>query len=581
MSASGMNEQWANPPRPSGETPVVQVTDKYRLLASLGRGGMGEVYVAESKGAAGSSKLVVIKQLRPALSMDGELLNMFLDEGRLGVKLDHPNVVHSHEIGLDAEGRYFIAMEYLEGQSYSRLFRRAIEQHEPIPLSLNLRVLMAVLDGLHYAHELASHDGRPYGIVHRDVSPQNVFVTYQGGCKVLDFGIAKAISSSVHTQQGVHKGKLAFMSPEQVFGETVDRRADIFAVGIMLWTALAGHSPWDGFSSKEIAKRLINGQVPEVASIRANVPEHLRNVCSKALAPQANDRFANAREMRMALEAIVNGLTDSLTLQSLGEWSARLFASERQTVRLIIDQQLKRPPSTVSALSTVDLPSLESQSSISGISAESTGRRAPATAQMFAGVAVAPNVSSAGGEPARRRSQALVAVALFLAMVGAVLGIVSFQRAGRGAVAVPPSTLGAASTVVPQPLVPAKTLEVNVLPPEAQLFLNGVEVEPPFASTRAPDGHRYELRANAPGYQPAIRVFVFDAPKSFDLVLARLPDNVKSLSESSYEEPPMLEPNTKRPLKRKRKPSSLAAPAAPLEPSPKIDIIAEPAVETL
>src|SRR5215468_3006277 len=201
---------------------------KYRLIAEIGKGGMADVYLAVVQGPAGFNKLVVIKKTRSELTRDPEFIAMFLDEARLAARLNHPNVVQTHEVGQEGD-RYFIAMEYLDGQPLNRIRARA---GSSFGVNLQVRVLADVLAGLHHAHELCDFDGTPLGVVHRDATPQNVFVTYDGLIKVVDFGIAKAVDSSAETRTGVVKGKVTYMAPEQAKGDRVDRRADIFAVGV-------------------------------------------------------------------------------------------------------------------------------------------------------------------------------------------------------------------------------------------------------------------------------------------------------------------------------------------------------------
>src|SRR6185437_1077783 len=189
---------------------------KYRLIAELGHGGMAEVYLAVVRGPAGFNKLVVIKQIRPQLAEDPEFLGMFLDEARLAARLSHPNVVQTNEVGQEGN-RYFIAMEYLEGQPLNRILHR-LQKSGGLPLGLHIKILSDVLAGLHHAHELADYDGTALEVVHRDVTPHNVFVTYEGQVKVVDFGIAKAAGRAGETRHGVIKGKAPYMAPEQAAG---------------------------------------------------------------------------------------------------------------------------------------------------------------------------------------------------------------------------------------------------------------------------------------------------------------------------------------------------------------------------
>src|SRR5882672_389284 len=224
---------------------------KYRFLAEIGLGGMSEIYPTVTQGGlAGFQKLVALKLLRRDLAEDGEFRRMFLDEARLAARLNHPNVVQTYDGGED-DGRYYIAMEYLEGQSFERI-RRARNSARLFPLELQIRMLSQVLCGLHHAHAFADYHDTPISIVHRDVTPSNVLITYDGQVKLIDFGIAKVLDWVHDTEVGVLKGKARYMAPEQVSGAPIDRRADLYSVGVMLWETLAGQQIWNGLPGTEV-----------------------------------------------------------------------------------------------------------------------------------------------------------------------------------------------------------------------------------------------------------------------------------------------------------------------------------------
>ena len=213
----------------------------YTLVAKLGQGGMAEVYLALAPGPQGFQKLVVVKRLHMNMEDEPMLVAMFLDEARIAARLAHPNVVQTNDVG-EHEGSHFIAMEYLEGQPFDRILKHAVRDGERLPMRLAARIIADALDGLHYAHEACDYDGTPLGVVHRDVSPHNLFVTYDGVVKLLDFGIAKATTQVVETRTGLVKGKFAYMAPEQARSAPADRRADVFAMGVVLWESIAGAS---------------------------------------------------------------------------------------------------------------------------------------------------------------------------------------------------------------------------------------------------------------------------------------------------------------------------------------------------
>lgn len=207
---------------------------KYRSLGRIGQGGMADVFLAVGRGPAGFNKLVVVKRLRDNVASGATFRDMFLDEARLAARLNHPNVVQTYEVFED-EGAFFITMEYLEGQPLSRITREGNRRGMRFQPQIHARIISDVLCGLQYAHDARDFDGAPLQIVHRDVSPQNIFVTYNGQIKVVDFGIAKAELSSSKTQVGSFKGKAAYMAPEQLEGGVIDRRVDVFTTGIVLW----------------------------------------------------------------------------------------------------------------------------------------------------------------------------------------------------------------------------------------------------------------------------------------------------------------------------------------------------------
>ena len=208
----------------------------YRLIAELGHGGMADVFLAAATGPAGSgfTKLAVVKKLRSHLAEDPEFVALLIEEARITARLNHPNVVQLFDAG-DENGQFFLAMEFLEGQPLHRIERRIARDEVEVPRHVYYAVMSEVLAGLHHAHELSDYDGSPLSITHRDVTPHNVFVTYDGVVKVVDFGLAKASGRIHESDGGIRKGKVRYMSPEQAAGEAVDRRTDIFAAGMMLW----------------------------------------------------------------------------------------------------------------------------------------------------------------------------------------------------------------------------------------------------------------------------------------------------------------------------------------------------------
>jgi len=316
------------------------VFGKYHVVARLGRGGMGDVYLAVHMLAvhmrpAGISKLIVVKELREQLASIPEARSMFLDEARTAVRLNHPNVVQTYEV-VEEEDSLYLTMEYLEGQPLQQIIRgpkRAL-----VPLPLQLQILADALAALHDAHELTDYDGTPLHIVHRDVSPHNLIVTYDGTAKLLDFGIAKAAEAKTVRETGIVKGKVRFSSPEQSLGTDVDRRSDVFAAGAVLWEIVTGEAMWKGLSDNEVLLAIAAGEIPSPATVVPEVPARLEAICRKALAFAREDRYATANEFRDALLDYLRDAGDRGV--ELGPVMASAFAKERSEIRAVIDAEI-------------------------------------------------------------------------------------------------------------------------------------------------------------------------------------------------------------------------------------------------
>jgi serine/threonine protein kinase/ABC-type branched-subunit amino acid transport system substrate-binding protein len=324
---------------------VPNVFGRYRLIADIGRGGMSDVYLAVTEGieaAAQFQKLLVIKMLKRELGEDPDFVKMFLNEARLAARLNHPNIVQTIEIG-NAGGRYFLAMEYLEGQPLHRVFRNP-DARDNLSLAMRLHILVQALGGLHYAHERTDYDGSPLDIVHRDISPSNLFVTYDGQVKLMDFGIAKARDSETETRVGVFKGKAAYIAPEQVRGEGVDRRSDIYSSGVLLWEMITGRRLWVGLTQAETLKRVMTGEVPRPSSSDPRVPRELERIAMKALAMHKEDRYRSAAELASELELFAEHLLPAVIGRDIGSVVSQAFTEDRTHIRQVIEAQLARQP---------------------------------------------------------------------------------------------------------------------------------------------------------------------------------------------------------------------------------------------
>jgi eukaryotic-like serine/threonine-protein kinase len=284
---------------------------RYQIVTELGRGGMGDVYLAVRRGPDLFEKLVVIKVLKHELASDPACVTMFLDEARLTAKFNHPNIAQTNEAGNESGHRY-IAMEFLDGQPLSA-FRR-VSRTDDRAKRVELYVLVELLKALHYAHNFAGNDGENLNIVHRDATPHNVFITYDGAVKLVDFGIAKTRYQVSETALGVLKGKLHYIAPEQAIGAVIDRRVDLFTVGVVLWEILTGRRYWEGCTDPVLVERLFRGDLPEARD--ASISPALQAVCSQALAANRETRFQTAEAFRLALEAAIASEPGVATTQS-------------------------------------------------------------------------------------------------------------------------------------------------------------------------------------------------------------------------------------------------------------------------
>ncbi|HWE30502.1 MAG TPA: serine/threonine-protein kinase, partial [Polyangia bacterium] len=304
---------------------------KYVLQRKLAEGGMAELFLAKQEGMEGFEKLVVVKRILPQLCADDSFVRMFLNEARVAARLNHPNVVQIFDLGKLGE-QFFIAMEYVHGEDLRAVIREATEHGARLPLGLCCRILADAMAGLHYAHTRAGADGKPLGLVHRDVSPQNVIVTYEGGVKIVDFGIAKATreANAAQTQAGLLKGKYAYMSPEQARGLPIDARADVFCAGILLWEMVTWQRLFKRSTEMATLMAVAEEPIRRPSTIDKTLPPELDRIIAKALERNPDDRFQSAQELRAALEALIRTSGWEADAMALSEWMRGLFAKKLQ-----------------------------------------------------------------------------------------------------------------------------------------------------------------------------------------------------------------------------------------------------------
>jgi len=291
----------------------------YEIIQLLAAGGMAEIFLARKTGPGGFEKRVVVKRIAKKLLGDREVEAMFLDEARVQALLDHPNIVQIYELG-EEKGAYYIAMEFVPGATLRWVIDNATAVGRPVPLSHALRIASDVLAGLHFAHERRDARGQPLGLIHRDISPVNVLVSRAGVAKVCDFGVAKSKLQSVMTRVGIVKGKFRYMSPEQVEGRPLDRRADIFAVGTVLFEILAGRRLFDQNPEEAVVSVIRSGNYPSVLEFRRDLPRTIDKVLRTALDPDPEKRFQSTRAFALTLEHLLDQLPQSSNSVQLAEY---------------------------------------------------------------------------------------------------------------------------------------------------------------------------------------------------------------------------------------------------------------------
>ena len=297
---------------------------RYEVVKHLAQGGMAEVFLARATGIEGFERHVVIKRIREEQAHDKMHVQMFLDEARLAASLHHQNIVQVHDIG-EEQGEYFFVMEYVHGEDVRKLLTEVSSRAERVPLEHVITIVTAAAAGLHHAHEQCGPNRAPLGIVHRDVSPANILVGYDGGVKVADFGVAKAAHRTFETESGARKGKVAYMSPEQCIGVAVDRRSDVFALGIVLYESLTVRRLFKDDNDFLTMTAIVQGKIPPPSTVWPEIPPELEAIVMKALASSPDDRYATADHMRLALEEFAAGIGLRTSTTTLADYMKTQF----------------------------------------------------------------------------------------------------------------------------------------------------------------------------------------------------------------------------------------------------------------
>ncbi|MBX7192465.1 MAG: protein kinase, partial [Sandaracinaceae bacterium] len=438
---------------------------RYEVLAQLAAGGMATVYAARAQGVAGFERLVAIKVLHPHLAHDDEFISMFLDEARLAARIRHPNVVPTLDISDSQGDGYFLVMEYIEGDHFGSLLREAARAGKNVPPGVALRVVVDALEGLGAAHGLADPDGKPLGIVHRDISPHNILVGSDGIARITDFGVAKAEVRLSSTRDGQFKGKLAYMAPEQASTGFADQRSDLFGMGVVLWESLVGRRLFKAENNGELLNRLLYAAIPAPSEY---VPElaPLDGVLAKALEREADARFQSASEFIDAIEeaaAQIGGVGNQRAVgRSVKELLGAKIGAESTRIRTAIDS-LGR--SEVSSAGAIPRPEPSGLLAVGGVlpSGERSSASQPSQVRR-----AAPEDMTVGAKPTTleheheqgSRSKTPLVIAGVVVVLLALAGVGWALTQSSGETAVGPTTPPLTSPVAPPPSTPAATTTV-------------------------------------------------------------------------------------------------------------------------
>jgi serine/threonine-protein kinase len=467
---------------------------KYTLLRKLATGGMAELFLALHRSVASFEKLVVIKRILPSMNQDKAFIDMLLHEARIAATLSHPNIVQIFDVGL-IDGTYFIAMEHIQGEDLRAIVRQMKKRGlSEFPTEHALSIVLGTCQGLAYAHEKRGLDGQPLNIVHRDISPQNVLVTYAGDIKVVDFGIAKSGHlPGEDTRSGRLKGKVPYMSPEQARGEDLDWRSDIFAAGVILFELTTGKRLFKGANELETLKLICESDYPWPSQVRRGYPRRLETIVMRALAKARGYRYQSAREMQADLESYVRDERIAVSDIELSKWMQSLFADRIAQQKEAL-QDVKQLADIIAAQNLGDSGAFDSMelSSHSG-----TGASAMSSVSGAASAIAAP-------APAPRSGKiALVAAIAALVAVLAIVGGLALRKR-------PPAPVAAASAVAAVASPGAETGKLGSLrlesdPSEASIWVNGDAraEKTPVTLERLPLGSALQIKLTKEGYAPA------------------------------------------------------------------------------
>ena len=511
----------------SANPKLPQRVGRYDVVGRLDVGGMAEILLGQLRGARGFEHPVVIKRILPHLSSDPSFVQMFLDEASIAAGIRHPNVVHVHELGQEGED-LFLVMEYLEGEPAHGVQLRAAARGMRLDPGICAWIVAQAAAGLHAAHELTSPDGRVRNVVHRDVSPQNVFITYSGQVKVLDFGIAKAADRNTKTDTGLVKGKFNYMSPEQCRGEPVDRRTDVFALGVVLYELLTGRRLFKRSTQAATIRAVLEHEVIPPSELVPDIPPELESACMKALSRSRKRRYQSAAELRRDLLRVAIAGHDEMPEQRLASLMRELFGD-----RIAVKSEMLRKVEHGEVLTA--LPPTVADAEVQLPLVDTDARAVTDTSHVHARAA-----------PRRRLLVPLVAIAA-IALVGAA----ALFALDDPDPSLAPAAPGAAAT-------PSRevSIQIRTTPPGATVAWNGERVgTTPLRLERARTVSPARVRLELEGHEPLEERIVADVDQRLSFSLRAVPPPeppAEPAAEITEAPEPAPEPRTRRRRPRRR-----------------------------
>ncbi|MBX3261376.1 MAG: protein kinase [Labilithrix sp.] len=482
---------------------------KYTLIRKLAMGGMAELFLAIQKSVAGFEKLLVIKRILPAMNQDKAFIEMLLHEARIAATLSHPNIVQIFDVG-QADGQYFIAMEHVHGEDLRSIVRQMKKKGVlEFPLEHALAIVLGMCNGLAYAHDKRDLDGTHLSIVHRDISPQNIVVTFTGDVKIVDFGIAKSDSRvGEQTKSGKLKGKVPYMSPEQARGDAIDARSDLFATGTMLFELTTGKRLFKGQSEYETLKLICEREYPRPSAIHPDYPPDLEAIVMRALAKDPNDRYQSAREMQADLEGFVRQHQIAVSSLALNQFMQSLFEE-----KLAMQKEALLQGKHLADIIELQHAHHGSNPDVSGgFDVDASGQRLASTLSM---PAAARTVTDVSANRPQKTSGALVAgvVATILVVAGA-LGGAGYVLAKNKNEATDPEPTAAAA-----PPVAKGALAVVSEPVGASIWING-DLRPevtPATIKELPTGVPLDVKLTMDGFEHAKQKLTLEEGQTSDV----------------------------------------------------------------